>query len=68
MYQSRGPTHPLPLDMADVLYRCTTTGQNVQVWYADDVPDDNVYLAAVSRLRQSPSCQPSRQNRMPRRP
>ena len=45
MYQSRGPTHALPLDMADVLYRCATTGQNVQVWFADDVPDDSVYVS-----------------------
>jgi hypothetical protein len=45
MYRSCGPTHALPLDMADVLYRCTTTGQNVQVWYADDVPDDSVYIS-----------------------
>jgi DNA-directed RNA polymerase subunit RPC12/RpoP len=45
MNQSRGPTHALPLDMADVLYRCITTGQNVQVWYADGVPDDSAYIS-----------------------
>ena len=30
--------------MTDVLYRCATTGQNVQVWFADGVPDDSVYI------------------------
>jgi DNA-directed RNA polymerase subunit RPC12/RpoP len=45
MNQSRGPTHALPLDMAAVLYRCATTGQNVQVWFADEVPDDSVYVS-----------------------
>lgn len=34
-----------PLDMAAVLYRCATTGQTVQVWFADDVPDDTVYIS-----------------------
>jgi hypothetical protein len=27
--------------MASVIYRCTTTGQNVQVWFADDAPADD---------------------------
>jgi hypothetical protein len=31
--------------MASVLYRCAATGQNVQVWFADDVPDDSVYVS-----------------------
>jgi hypothetical protein len=31
--------------MAAVLYRCAATRQNVQVWFADDVPDDNVYIS-----------------------
>ena len=31
--------------MAAVLYRCATTGQNVQAWFADDVPDDSVYIS-----------------------
>ena len=38
--------------MASVLYRCWATGKNVQVWYTDDVPDDNVFVsAAVPCLR-----------------
>jgi hypothetical protein len=43
--QSPGPRHALPPAMTDVLYRCATTGQNVQVWFADDVPDDSVYIS-----------------------
>jgi hypothetical protein len=31
--------------MTDVLYRCATTGQNVQVWFADGVPDNSVYIS-----------------------
>jgi hypothetical protein len=31
--------------MAALLYRCAVTGQNVQVWFADDVPDDSVYVS-----------------------
>ena len=45
MNQSPGPTHALPPDMADVLYQCATTGQNVHVWFADDVPNDSVYIS-----------------------
>jgi hypothetical protein len=69
MNQSRGPTHGLPLDMADVLYRCATKGQNVQVWYADDVPDDSVYISLrcpacarlhlVSRAGRTPHAAPA---------
>jgi hypothetical protein len=55
-----GPRHALPPAMTDVLYRCATTGQNVQVWFADDVPDDSVYISLrCPALRQSPSRQPS---------
>jgi hypothetical protein len=64
MNQSSGTRHALPWDMTDVLYRCATTGQNVQVWYADDVPDDCVYISLrcpacarmhlVNRERQNP--------------
>ena len=28
-----------------MLYGRATTGQNVQVWFADDVPDDSVYVS-----------------------
>jgi len=45
MNQSSGPRHTLPSGMAAVLYRCAATGQNVQVWFADDVPDDSVYVS-----------------------
>jgi hypothetical protein len=45
MNQSAGPRHSLPPGMAAVLYRCATTGQTVQVWFADDVPDDSVYIS-----------------------
>ena len=45
MNQSSGPRHTLPPGMAAVLYRCATTGRNVQVWFADDVPDDSVYVS-----------------------
>jgi DNA-directed RNA polymerase subunit RPC12/RpoP len=31
--------------MASVLYRCATTGMNVQAWFADDVSDDNLYVS-----------------------
>ena len=55
MNQSAGPRHTLPPGMAAVLYRCATTGQNVQVWFADDVPDDSVYISlrcpACARVR-----------------
>jgi predicted RNA-binding Zn-ribbon protein involved in translation (DUF1610 family) len=27
--------------MGSVVYRCPTTGQNVQAWFADDTPADN---------------------------
>jgi hypothetical protein len=39
--------------MADVVYRCPTTGKNVHAWFADDAPDDDS-LSYVS-LR-CPSC------------
>ena len=28
-----------------MLYQCATTGQNVHVWFADDVPNDSVYIS-----------------------
>jgi hypothetical protein len=31
--------------MAAVLYRFSITGKKVQVWYADDVSDDSVYVS-----------------------
>jgi hypothetical protein len=40
-----GPRHTIPLVMAAMLYRCATTGQNVQVWFADDVSDDSVFVS-----------------------
>ena len=45
MDQFPGPRHALPSGMASVLYRCATTGMNVQAWFADDVSDDNLYVS-----------------------
>ena len=39
------PWPPSMRGMPPVLYRCSTTGKNVQVWYADDVPEDTVYVS-----------------------
>src|SRR6476646_9077356 len=39
------PRHALPSGMASVLFRCATTGMNVQAWFADDVSDDNLYVS-----------------------
>ena len=38
---------------ASVLYRCPTTGKNVQAWFDDDVPadDDLTYVSL-----QCPAC------------
>jgi hypothetical protein len=32
-------------NVASLLYRCATTGMNVQAWFADDVSDDNLYVS-----------------------
>src|SRR5690349_11293391 len=45
MDQFPDPRHALPSGMASVLYRCATTGMNVQAWFADDVSDDNLYVS-----------------------
>jgi DNA-directed RNA polymerase subunit RPC12/RpoP len=45
MNQFPGLQDAIALDMAPVLYRCATTGQNVQAWFADDVHDENVYVS-----------------------
>jgi DNA-directed RNA polymerase subunit RPC12/RpoP len=31
--------------MPSVVYRCWTTGNKVEVWFADDVTEDNVYVS-----------------------
>jgi DNA-directed RNA polymerase subunit RPC12/RpoP len=45
MNQFPGPWHALSSSMASVLYRCATTGMNVQAWFADNVSDDNLYVS-----------------------
>jgi hypothetical protein len=39
------PTARLMYDMPSVVYRCWTTGNKVEVWFADDVTEDNVYVS-----------------------
>ena len=79
MNQSRGPTHALPLDTTAVLYRCTTTGQNVQVYTRTaclttactsrcGVP--SAPESILSTEQAEPSCRPgpdSRSKKAPRR-
>ena len=39
--------------MASVLYRCSTTGMNVQAWFDDDAPADDslTYVSAMMRSK-----------------
>jgi hypothetical protein len=41
-----------PEPMASVVYRCPTTGQNVQAWFADEPADDNLLYVSL----RCPAC------------